>query len=58
MNYVQMPFVTFLGLCNTVVEYLNKQDKEWYLRLDKYIIRICENGTLELGYPEDKWEIS
>lgn len=54
MNYIQLPLATFLQLHP---EYLQM----FPLRLfhdSRYVVRLHpDSGTLEVGFPEDKWEI-
>lgn len=57
-NYVEMPFKVFLDEFPEAINMFPVEVRSMLLSDPCYIVRLSEDGKLEVGYLEDNWSIS
>lgn len=57
-EFIEMPFQVFIENCPKAIELFPPEVRSMLMSDDNYIVRLSEDGTLELGYKSDKWLIS
>lgn len=57
-NYVEMTVIEFLDFFPEGINFFPLHLRPMILSDPEYLVRLSEDGRIELGYKSDKWSIS
>ena len=57
-EYIEMPFQVFIKECPEAIELFPSEFRSMLLSDNDYIVRLSDDGSLEVGYKSDNWSIS
>lgn len=57
-EYIEMPFQVFIENCPDAINLFPPEVRSMLMSDSEYLVRLSEDGTLEVGYKSDKWSIS
>lgn len=57
-EYIEMPFQVFIENCPDVINLFPPELRHMLMSDPEYLVRLSEDGTMEIGYKSDKWSIA
>lgn len=56
-EFIEMPFQAFIEKCPDAIYLFPPEYRDMFLSDPEYIVRLSDDGSLEIGYKSDNWTI-
>ena len=57
-EFIELPFVAFIKECPDALELFPPEIRHTLMSDPDYLVRVSDDGYLEIGYKSDKWAIA